>query len=51
MGEPTFSRTLDLLSALSVNANFWLGSYCQQEDRCHRSILRALLEEQGAHVT
>jgi uncharacterized protein YeaO (DUF488 family) len=50
MDEPASSRTLDLLSALSVNANFSLGCYCEREARCHRSILRALLEERGARV-
>ena len=50
MGEPASSRTLDLLSALSANANFSLGCYCEREERCHRSILRALLKERGASV-
>jgi len=50
MGEPTASRTLDLLAALSASANFSLGCYCEREDRCHRSILRGLLEERGARV-
>jgi uncharacterized protein YeaO (DUF488 family) len=50
MSEPASSRTLDLLSALSASANFSLGCYCEREDRCHRSILRALLEERGARV-
>ena len=51
LGEPAVSRTLDLLAALSVSANFSLGCYCEREDRCHRSVLRALLEERGASVT
>ena len=51
MDEPAQSRTLDLLSALSVGANFSLGCYCEREDRCHRSVLRALLKERGARVT
>jgi uncharacterized protein YeaO (DUF488 family) len=51
MSEPASSRTLDLLSALSANTNFSLGCYCEREDRCHRSVLRALLEERGAQVT
>jgi uncharacterized protein YeaO (DUF488 family) len=50
MDEPASSRTLDLLSALSLSANFSLGCYCEREDRCHRSILRALLKERGASV-
>jgi uncharacterized protein YeaO (DUF488 family) len=48
MSEPALSRTLDLLSALSHDVNFSLGCYCDQEERCHRSVLRAMLKERGA---
>ncbi|MEX2632013.1 MAG: DUF488 family protein [Tistlia sp.] len=48
MAEPAPRRTLDLLAALSANADFSLGCYCEEEARCHRSVLRALLEERGA---
>lgn len=51
MSEPAPSCTLDLLAALSVNTNFSLGCYCEREERCHRSVLRALLKERGASVT
>ena len=44
------SRTLDLLAALSHGADFSLGCYCEDEARCHRSLLRALLAERGAKV-
>ena len=44
------SRTLDLLAALSVNSNMSVGCYCDDESRCHRSILRQLLIEHGAVV-
>lgn len=27
-----------------------LGCYCEDESRCHRSVLRTLLEERGARV-
>ena len=43
-------RTLDLLAALSHHADFSVGCYCEDESRCHRSILRALLLERGAKV-
>jgi len=33
---------------LAPSANFSMGCYCQDESRCHRSILRDLLIEQGA---
>ena len=50
MATPENSRTLDLLAALSHNANFSVGCYCEDESRCHRSILRALLLEKGAKL-
>jgi uncharacterized protein YeaO (DUF488 family) len=50
MAEPEKARTLDLLAALSHRANFSVGCYCANEQRCHRSILRALLLERGAEV-
>ena len=42
------ARLLDLLAALSRRTNLSVGCYCAREERCHRSILRALLEERGA---
>ena len=44
------SRTLDLLAALSHHANFAIGCYCEDESRCHRSILRTLLGDRGAKI-
>ncbi|HVP46358.1 MAG TPA: DUF488 family protein [Bryobacteraceae bacterium] len=41
-------RILDLLAALSHQTNFSLGCYCENEERCHRSILKKLLAERGA---
>ena len=51
MAAPDASRTLDLLAALSHRADFSVGCYCEDESRCHRSILRELLRERGANVT
>jgi uncharacterized protein YeaO (DUF488 family) len=48
MAEPVPSRTLDLLAALSHAADFSVGCYCEDEARCHRSVLRELLAERGA---
>jgi uncharacterized protein YeaO (DUF488 family) len=48
MAAPEASRTLDLLAALSHSANFAVGCYCENEARCHRSILRELLARRGA---
>ena len=50
MGEPDASRSLDLLAALSKSASFSVGCYCENEARCHRSVLRELLAERGAKV-
>jgi len=50
MSQPQASRALELLAALSQESNFSLGCYCQDEDHCHRSILRELLIEKGAKV-
>ena len=50
MAAPAARRTLDLLAALSHHADFSVGCYCESEARCHRSILRELLRDSGAHV-
>jgi uncharacterized protein YeaO (DUF488 family) len=50
MASPEASRTLDVLAALSRQANFSVGCYCVDEAHCHRSILRELLAERGAKV-
>lgn len=50
MNEPAPRRTLDLLAALSHDAHFSLGCYCEDESRCHRSVLRELLAERGAKL-
>ncbi len=48
MARPDASHALDLLAALSGRTDFSVGCYCEDENRCHRSVLRALLEEHGA---
>jgi uncharacterized protein YeaO (DUF488 family) len=50
MSNPASSHALDVLSALSHSTNFSLGCYCEREERCHRSVLRALLSERGANL-
>lgn len=44
------SRELDVLAALSHHTNLAIGCYCEDESRCHRSVLRELLAERGADV-
>src|SRR5471030_370382 len=43
MKAPEAARLLELLAALSKTADFSVGCYCEDETRCHRSLLRALL--------
>jgi len=50
MATPDNDRSLDLLAALSHGADFSVGCYCERESRCHRSVLRALLQSKGALV-
>ena len=50
MAKPEASRTLDLLAALSHDNNFSMGCYCENEARCHRSLLRELLAQRGARI-
>lgn len=50
ISSPDKSRILDLLAAMSHTSNFSVGCYCENESRCHRSILRELLAERGAKL-
>ena len=48
MGVPAAQHLLELLARLSREADFSVGCYCEDEARCHRSILKKLLLEHGA---
>ena len=50
MAKPDANAALNLLAALSRSADFSVGCYCEDESRCHRSVLRELLRERGATV-
>ena len=50
MAKPDASATLNVLAALSHNASFSVGCYCEDESHCHRSVLRELLRERGANM-
>jgi uncharacterized protein YeaO (DUF488 family) len=50
MAAPDKARLLDLLAALSRRSDFSVGCTCEDESRCHRSLLRALLEARGARL-
>lgn len=50
MKRPEARRLLALLAALSKHTDLSVGCYCADESRCHRSVLRRLLEGAGADV-
>ena len=50
MATPTAKHDLALLAALSHHSNLSVGCYCEQESRCHRSILKELLVGCGAQL-
>ena len=50
MKHPDASHLLDTLAALSHQTAFSVGCYCEDESRCHRSVLRKLLAERGARI-
>jgi len=50
MSAPEARHCLALLAALSHSSNFSVGCYCENESRCHRSVLRTLLAQQGAKL-
>jgi uncharacterized protein YeaO (DUF488 family) len=50
MKAPEAKHALELLAALSQRTDFSVGCYCESEARCHRSVLRELLVEQGAKL-
>jgi len=50
MREPGARRLIELLAALSRDSSFSVGCYCENENRCHRALLRELLIEAGAEI-
>ncbi len=50
MNDASAQRLIALLAALSAHTNFSVGCYCEDESRCHRSLLRELLMEAGASL-
>ncbi len=51
MSAPEKRRLLDLLAVMSHSTDFSVGCYCEEESRCHRSLLRELLREHGADLS
>jgi uncharacterized protein YeaO (DUF488 family) len=50
MKQPDASHLLDMLAALSHQTSLSVGCYCENEQRCHRSLLRGLLAARGAAI-
>ena len=50
MAAPDNARTIEVLALLSRHASFSVGCYCEDESRCHRSLLRELLRDAGAKM-
>ena len=48
--RPDASHLLDALAALSHTTNLSVGCYCEDEQRCHRSVLRRELTARGADI-
>jgi uncharacterized protein YeaO (DUF488 family) len=50
MKQPHAARLIAMLAAMSRDSNFSLGCYCEDASHCHRSLLRRLLEAEGAEI-
>ena len=50
MKVPSARRDLELLAAFSHQTDFAVGCYCEDESRCHRSLLREVFEALGASM-
>lgn len=48
---PAAQQLIGLLAQMSHHMNFSVGCYCENEARCHRSILKELLRARGAEVS
>jgi uncharacterized protein YeaO (DUF488 family) len=51
MRAPQARRLIELLAALSKQANLSVGCYCEDATRCHRTLLWNLLADAGAAMT
>ena len=50
MATPAARHLIELLATMSKQTNLSVGCYCEDETRCHRSLLRELLVAAGAEV-
>jgi uncharacterized protein YeaO (DUF488 family) len=51
LSTPDNQRLLDLMAAFSKRVNFSIGCYCEDENKCHRAILKKVLIERGAVIS
>ena len=51
MSRPAPKQLIELLARMSHHLDFSVGCYCERENRCHRSVLKQLLEERGAKLS
>ena len=51
LSTPDNQRLLDLMTAFSKRVNFSIGCYCEDENKCHRLILKKVLTERGAVIS
>jgi uncharacterized protein YeaO (DUF488 family) len=50
MRAPAAARLIAVLAALSRTADFAVGCYCEDETRCHRSLLADILRGAGGSM-
>lgn len=50
LSSPDNLRLIDFLAALSKATDFSVGCYCEEESKCHRSILKKVLAAHGASI-
>jgi uncharacterized protein YeaO (DUF488 family) len=50
MSAPAAQHLIGLLAAMSHRTDLSVGCYCEDADRCHRSLLRGILADAGARI-
>lgn len=50
MSKPMPKHLIMMLAELSRRTNLSIGCYCPDEESCHRSVLRELLEAKDAEI-
>ncbi len=44
LAAPDVSRAIDLLAAIAARTPLSVGCFCEDESRCHRSVLERVIE-------